>query len=56
MELSAYIRDDLTRVKDVLDIFVRTGMKQADDLIPQLAKMAVVDQSARENDTSWKPA
>ena len=30
------IRDDLTRVKDVLDIFVRTGMKQADDLMPQL--------------------
>jgi chemosensory pili system protein ChpA (sensor histidine kinase/response regulator) len=30
------IKEDLTRVKDVLDIFVRTGMKQADDLMPQL--------------------
>jgi chemosensory pili system protein ChpA (sensor histidine kinase/response regulator) len=30
------IKDDLMRVKDVLDIFVRTGMKQTDDLLPQI--------------------
>jgi chemosensory pili system protein ChpA (sensor histidine kinase/response regulator) len=30
------IKDDLTRVKDVLDIFVRTGMKNTEDLVPQL--------------------
>ena len=29
------IKDDLARVKDVLDIFVRTGMKQVDELEPQ---------------------
>ena len=30
------IRDDLTRVKDVLDIFVRTGLSQIDELRPQV--------------------
>ncbi|HUO83117.1 MAG TPA: Hpt domain-containing protein [Gammaproteobacteria bacterium] len=30
------IKEDLSRVKDVLDIYVRTGMGQADDLAPQL--------------------
>ncbi|MGB5510245.1 MAG: Hpt domain-containing protein, partial [Woeseiaceae bacterium] len=30
------IREDLGRVKDVLDIFVRTGMNKPADLVPQL--------------------
>jgi len=30
------IRDDLARVKDVLDIFVRTGMEHAEELGPQI--------------------
>ena len=30
------IRDDLSRVKDVLDIYVRTGMEHAEELIPQI--------------------
>ncbi|MCC7258737.1 MAG: Hpt domain-containing protein [Gammaproteobacteria bacterium] len=30
------IRDDLGRVKDVLDIFVRTGMERVEELAPQL--------------------
>ncbi len=30
------IREDLARVKDVLDIFVRTGMNKSSDLVPQL--------------------
>jgi chemosensory pili system protein ChpA (sensor histidine kinase/response regulator) len=34
--VGAAIREDLTRVKDVLDIFVRKGATQVDDLVPQL--------------------
>lgn len=34
--VAAAIREDLTRVKDVLDIFVRKGATQVDDLGPQL--------------------
>jgi chemosensory pili system protein ChpA (sensor histidine kinase/response regulator) len=34
--VAAAIREDLTRVKDVLDIFVRKGANQVDDLAPQL--------------------
>ena len=30
------IREDLGRVKDVLDIFVRTGMERVEELVPQL--------------------
>jgi chemosensory pili system protein ChpA (sensor histidine kinase/response regulator) len=30
------IREDLGRVKDVLDIYVRTGMNKASELVPQL--------------------
>ena len=30
------IKDDLSRVKDVLDIFVRTGMNKSSELVPQL--------------------
>jgi chemosensory pili system protein ChpA (sensor histidine kinase/response regulator) len=30
------IREDLARVKDVLDIFVRTGMNKSAELVPQL--------------------
>jgi chemosensory pili system protein ChpA (sensor histidine kinase/response regulator) len=30
------IREDLARVKDVLDIFVRTGMQRVEELTPQL--------------------
>ena len=34
--VAAAIREDLARVKDVLDIFVRTGMNKASELVPQL--------------------
>lgn len=34
--VAAAIREDLGRVKDVLDIFVRTGMNNASELVPQL--------------------
>jgi chemosensory pili system protein ChpA (sensor histidine kinase/response regulator) len=34
--VAAAIREDLTRVKDVLDIFVRKGATQVDDLVPQV--------------------
>ena len=34
--VGAAIREDLTRVKDVLDIFVRTGMTRLDELASQL--------------------
>ncbi len=34
--VAAAIREDLTRVKDVLDIFVRRGANQVDELAPQL--------------------
>ena len=34
--VAAAIKEDLSRVKDVLDIYVRTGMGQTDDLAPQL--------------------
>ena len=35
--VAAAIREDLTRVKDVLDIFVRRGGGQAEELAPQIA-------------------
>ncbi len=34
--VASAIKDDLSRVKDVLDIFVRTGMNNTAELIPQL--------------------
>ncbi len=34
--VAAAIKEDLSRVKDVLDIFVRTGMNKSSDLVPQL--------------------
>ena len=34
--VASAIKDDLSRVKDVLDIFVRTGMNNTSELIPQL--------------------
>ena len=34
--VAAAIREDLTKVKDVLDIFVRTGLQRTEDLEPQL--------------------
>ena len=34
--VAAAIREDLGRVKDVLDIFVRTGMNKSAELVPQL--------------------
>ncbi|MGB5621789.1 MAG: Hpt domain-containing protein, partial [Gammaproteobacteria bacterium] len=34
--VAAAIREDLAKVKDVLDIFVRTGLQRTDDLAPQL--------------------
>jgi chemosensory pili system protein ChpA (sensor histidine kinase/response regulator) len=34
--VSEAIRDDLARVKDVLDIYVRTGMEHVEELVPQI--------------------
>lgn len=34
--VASAIKEDLGRVKDVLDIFVRTGMSNASELVPQL--------------------
>ena len=34
--VASAIKDDLSRVKDVLDIYVRTGMNNAAELVPQL--------------------
>ena len=34
--VASAIKEDLSRVKDVLDIFVRTGMQNAAELVPQL--------------------
>ena len=34
--VAAAIKEDLGRVKDVLDIYVRTGMNQSSELVPQL--------------------
>jgi chemosensory pili system protein ChpA (sensor histidine kinase/response regulator) len=34
--VGAAIKDDLSRVKDVLDIFVRTGLNKSSELVPQL--------------------
>jgi chemosensory pili system protein ChpA (sensor histidine kinase/response regulator) len=34
--VASAIREDLARVKDVLDIFVRTGMNKSSELVPQL--------------------
>ena len=34
--VAAAIKEDLARVKDVLDIFVRTGMTKSSELVPQL--------------------
>lgn len=34
--VGAAIREDLNRVKDVLDIYVRTGMNKSSELVPQL--------------------
>ena len=34
--VAAAIREDLARVKDVLDIYVRTGMNKSAELVPQL--------------------
>ncbi|MFW2403887.1 MAG: Hpt domain-containing protein, partial [Gammaproteobacteria bacterium] len=34
--VAAAIRDDLARVKDVLDIYVRTGMEHVEELTPQI--------------------
>ncbi|MDA1064713.1 MAG: Hpt domain-containing protein [Proteobacteria bacterium] len=34
--VAAAIREDLARVKDVLDIYVRTGMNNSAELVPQL--------------------
>lgn len=34
--VAAVIREDLARVKDVLDIYVRTGMERVEELAPQI--------------------
>ncbi len=43
--VAAAIREDLTRVKDVLDIFVRKGSTQVDDLAPQLEMLRKISDT-----------
>jgi chemosensory pili system protein ChpA (sensor histidine kinase/response regulator) len=43
--VAAAIREDLTRVKDVLDIFVRKGVTQVDDLAPQLEMLRKISDT-----------
>ncbi len=43
--VAAAIREDLTRVKDVLDIFVRKGATQVDDLVPQLEMLRKISDT-----------
>ena len=43
--VAAAIREDLTRVKDVLDIFVRKGATQLDDLVPQLEMLRKISDT-----------
>lgn len=43
--VGAAIKEDLGRVKDVLDIFVRTGMNKSADLVPQLALLKKISDT-----------
>ncbi len=43
--VAAAIREDLTRVKDVLDIFVRKGATHVDDLVPQLEMLRKISDT-----------
>ena len=43
--VAAAIREDLTRVKDVLDIFVRKGATQVEDLRPQLEMLRKISDT-----------
>jgi chemosensory pili system protein ChpA (sensor histidine kinase/response regulator) len=43
--VAAAIREDLTRVKDVLDIFVRKGATQVEDLVPQLEMLRKISDT-----------
>ena len=43
--VAAAIKDDLSRVKDVLDIFVRTGMNKSSELIPQLVLLKKISDT-----------
>ena len=43
--VAAAIREDLTRVKDVLDIFVRRGASQVDELVPQLEMLRKISDT-----------
>ena len=43
--VAAAIREDLTRVKDVLDIFVRKGAQQVEDLVPQLEMLRKISDT-----------
>jgi chemosensory pili system protein ChpA (sensor histidine kinase/response regulator) len=43
--VAAAIREDLTRVKDVLDIFVRKGANQVDELVPQLEMLRKISDT-----------
>ena len=43
--VAAAIREDLTRVKDVLDIFVRKGATQVDELVPQVEMLRKISDT-----------
>ncbi len=43
--VAAAIREDLTRVKDVLDIFVRRGATQVEELLPQLEMLGKISDT-----------
>ncbi|MEM7276808.1 MAG: Hpt domain-containing protein [Pseudomonadota bacterium] len=43
--VASVIKEDLARVKDVLDIYVRTGAENADDLGPQLEMLTKISDT-----------
>lgn len=43
--VAAVIKEDLARVKDVLDIYVRTGAENADELAPQLEMLTKISDT-----------
>ncbi|MFO1408090.1 MAG: Hpt domain-containing protein [Steroidobacteraceae bacterium] len=43
--VASAIREDLTRVKDVLDIFVRRGGTEVDELVPQLEMLRKISDT-----------
>ena len=54
--VASAIKEDLGKVKDVLDIFVRTGMNNASELVPQLDLLKKISERFYEQDQSDPPS